>query len=225
MNANRIRTHPASRRTLAVVLAGLTVTGTLGVVAAQPGAATPAPRTAVTQSTSDAALLAFNREEERMARDLYEALAEHYGGAAPFSMITRSEQVHWTAVGTLLATHDVTDPSAGLPAGTYADPAIQTLYDGWLERGLTSLDEAYQVGVELEKRDIADLDTAIARTTLADARQVLSRLRTASERHLAAFQAAASGQARVPGAAQRAAHGMGGAAGITKVRTSGCPNR
>lgn len=130
-----------------------------------------------------------------MARDLYQALAEHYDGAAPFAMITRSEQMHWEAVGALLTRHGVPDPSTGLAAGKYADPTIQTLYDGWLKRGLTSLDTAYQVGIELEKRDIADLSGAIAGTSLTDVRQVLTRLRTASERHLSAFEAAASGQA------------------------------
>lgn len=209
MNTKRIRTHPTSRRTLAMVLAGVTMTGALGVAVAQSGAAAPGSGVTLTQATNDAALLAYNREEERMARDLYQALAEHYDGAAPFAMITRSEQMHWSAVGALLTTHGITDPSAGLAAGSYADPAIQALYDGWLQRGLTSLDAAYQVGVELEKRDIADLDSAIARTTLADARQVLTNLRTASERHLAAFQAAASGQTPLPGAGQGAGQGMG----------------
>lgn len=196
MNTNRIRAHLTTRRSIAAVLAGLTLTGTMGIAMAQNGAAAPLTGTTVVaaQSTSDAATLAFNREEERMARDLYQALAEKYDGAAPFAMITQSEQAHWTRIGDLLIAHGISDPSAGLAAGTYADPAIQSLYDGWLARGLTSLDEAYQVGIELEQRDIADLTTAVGSTTLADARQVLTALRVASERHLAAFEAAASGQ-------------------------------
>lgn len=223
MNANRIRTHTVPRRTLAMVLAGLTMTSTLGVAVAQTGAATPGSDVTLTQSTGDAALLAFNREEERMARDLYQALAEHYDGAAPFAMITRSEQMHWSAVGALLTTHGITDPSAGLAAGTYADPAIQALYDEWLQRGLTSLDAAYQVGVELEKRDIADLDTAITRTTLTDARQVLTNLRTASKRHLGAFQAAASGQDPLQGMGQGT--GAGGRTGMGRHEDGSGPMR
>ncbi len=196
MNTNQIRAHVTTRRSVAAILAGLTLTGTLGVAMAQNGEAAPSAGSTVVaaQTTSDAATLAFNREEERMARDLYQALAEKYDGAAPFAMITRSEQTHWTRIGDLLTAHGIIDPSAGLAVGTYADPAIQSLYDGWLARGVTSLDEAYRVGIELEQRDIADLATAIGSTTLADARQVLTRLRVASERHLAAFEAAASGQ-------------------------------
>ncbi|MEO7752093.1 MAG: DUF2202 domain-containing protein [Terracoccus sp.] len=196
MNTNQIRAHVTTRRSIAAVLAGLTLTGTMGIAMAQNGAAAPLTGATVVaaQTTSDAATLAFNREEERMARDLYQSLADTYDGAAPFAMITQSEQTHWTRIGDLLTAHGITDPSAGLAAGTYADPAIQSLYDGWLARGLTSLDEAYQVGIELEQRDIADLTTAITSTTLADARRVLTALRAASEHHLAAFEAAASGQ-------------------------------
>lgn len=138
--------------------------------------------------------LQFMREEERMARDLYKAFADTYDDAAPFANITRSEDRHYDAVGVLLDRYDVTDPSAGKAAGTYAFPEIQKLYDGWLAEGNASLAAAYGVGVELETADIADLKAAVNEHTEADVDQVFGSLLNASEHHLAAFQAAVDGK-------------------------------
>lgn len=129
-----------------------------------------------------------------MARDLYKAFADRYDGAAPFANITRSEGRHYDAVGVLLDRYDVTDPSAGKAAGTYAFPEIQKLYDGWLAEGNASVAAAYGVGVELETADIADLKAAINEHTEADVDQVFGSLLNGSEHHLAAFQAAVDGK-------------------------------
>lgn len=140
-----------------------------------------------------ATTLQLMREEERLARDLYAALATEHDGARPMSMITNSEQKHFDALGTLLQTYGVSDPSQGKPAGTYAFPEIQALYDQWWAEGKVSLPAAYQVGIELETRDIADLTSAINSITEADIDRVLGNLLRGSENHLAAYQAAASG--------------------------------
>lgn len=138
--------------------------------------------------------LAFMREEERMARDLYKALADQYDGAVPFSRITVSEDRHFDAVGALLDRYDVKDPSTGKAAGTYSDATIQKLYSDWLAQGKKSLDAAYDVGVALETRDIADLKAAVNDAKATDVKQVYTSLLNASEQHLKAFQAAADGK-------------------------------
>ena len=185
------RTTAAALGVAALLGAGL-VAGQ--AFAAAPGAMTTTATTAATATDSEvAAALAFSREEERMARDLYAALAAQYDGARPFSTITRSEQRHFDAIGTLLDQYDVADPSAGKTAGTYAIPAVQALYDGWLKDGKASLDAAYQVGVELEKRDIADLEKTIADDLPADVDAVLGRLLNGSRNHLAAYERAVDG--------------------------------
>jgi hypothetical protein len=137
--------------------------------------------------------LAFSREEERLARDLYAAIADRYDGARPFSMITNSEQKHFDQVGVLLDRYGVDDPSDGLPAGEYADPALQDLYDGWWADAQESLDAAYQVGIALEERDIADLRAMIAADYPSDVDATLANLLRGSENHLAAYQRAADG--------------------------------
>lgn len=188
-------------RTRAVVSAALAVAAigiggaavatptTFGISSSQPAATSTVPDPTLAKD------LAFNREEERMARDLYQLFADTYGGAAPFSMITRSEQQHFDAVGRLLTTYGVADPSAGREAGSYASPEIQSLYDAWKAQGLKSLTDAAQVGVALEKQDIADLTKSISATDKSDVKNVLNRLRNASKHHLAAFTNAADGGA------------------------------
>ena len=140
-----------------------------------------------------AAALQYNREEERLARDVYAALAAKYDNAGPFSMITRSEQQHYDAVGTLLERYGVSDPAAGREAGDYADPTLQKLYDDLMAQGNQSLDAAYDVGIAIEKQDIADLDRELAGSLPDDVRAVLTTLRAGSERHLTAYTNAANG--------------------------------
>ena len=142
-----------------------------------------------------------------MARDLYQLFSDTYD-VRVFANITRSEQQHFDAVGVLLTTYGVPDPSAGLAPGTYADPTIQALYDELSDQGLTSVADAYQVGIAVEERDIADLEETIGSVDQADVQLVLTRLRNASENHLAAFEKAASGQpAAGAGQGQKNRHG------------------
>jgi hypothetical protein len=156
------------------------------------GTATTTPSQTATASADLAETLAFTREEEKMARDLYAAIADLYDGARPFSMITNSEQQHYDAVGTLLGRYGIDDP-AGTEPGVFTNTAIQDLYDAWWARAQTSLDEAYQVGIELEQRDIADLEDLLAADQPTDVDTVLGNLLRGSQNHLAAFQRAASG--------------------------------
>lgn len=144
-------------------------------------------------STAEVATLSRMRDEERMARDLYQAFIDAYGSVRPFSNIVYSEQRHYDAIGTMLDRFGVDDPSAGLPTGTYADAEIQALYDSWLAQGSTSLRDAYAVGVELETADIADLEDAIDESGNASLDATYQNLLDASRNHLSAFQRASSG--------------------------------
>ena len=180
---------------------------------AAPGVDAVGSQAAAVPASADEAVatLAFNREEERMARDLYALFADTYDtdtyDSGPFERISSSEQQHFDAVGRLLVAYGVPDPSAGLPAGEYADPALQQLYDGWRVDGLASLEDALEVGVALEKRDIADLEDALGRLDQPDVQAVLSRLLAGSRMHLRAFSAWVDGD----GADGDGADGMIGA--------------
>ncbi len=206
-------------RTVVVLLAGGVVAGlgTTSALAASPTVApTPAAATAsVSAGVSDQvkADLAFAREEERVARDLYRALADKYNNARPFSNIVTSESRHFDAVGVLLQRYGIADPSAGKPAGKYANAELQRLYDQWLAQGSTSLAAAYQVGVALEKRDIDDLKRILGQAGLpTDVTRVYRQLLAGSENHLAAYTAAVSGAAA--GTGYPAQQGRGAGAGM-----------
>lgn len=178
-------------------------------VPAAPTAPT-APTATLSQQTKDG--LAFSREEERMARDLYAALAKVHNGARPMSMITTSEQRHYDAIGTLLTRYGLADPSAGKAAGRYAYPELQKLYDDWYARGTASRQAAAQVGVELEQRDIADLQKLLAQPAPDDVKAVYGNLLKGSQNHLAAFQRAATASGGM-GSGTGAGQGPGGRSG------------
>lgn len=220
-------------RILALAAAGTIAAGTLGVVGlAQAAPRTPLPdtsgTTASTQLTQD---LRFMREEERMARDLYAALAAEHDGTRPFSMITRAENQHWTAVGVVLTRYGIDDPSAGLAAGDYAFDELDTLYADLFAQGKDSLDGALAAGVSVEKADIADLTEVIARTTAADAKQLFENLLAGSQNHLAAFSgevtpgAGRGMQGRGPGAQNRDPQGQQNQQGGPSMQGRGGPGR
>jgi len=176
---------------MAVLLgAGLAGTAIAATQAGSTGAAASSA-TAIADDTRTADL-AFSRDEERMARDLYTLFGQTYD-AAIFDRIAASEQQHFDAVGALLTAYAITDPAVGQPAGTYANADVQKLYDQWKAQGLTSVQDAYAVGVALEQTDIADLQGILARNADADAQRVLTRLLAASQHHLEAFTNAVNG--------------------------------
>lgn len=187
----------ATRRVLtaavATVSAAVLAVGAGVTVSAQASSpTTDATDTVTTSLTAEqAADLSFTRDEERMALDLWTLFAEEYPETEVFANIAESEQRHFDAVGDKLDQYGLPDPSEGMPPGEYVVPAIQELYDAWEARGLTSLEEALQVGVELETRDIADLEALIAKDNPADIEQVYSNLCDGSYDHLAAFTAVA----------------------------------
>ncbi len=192
-------TIPTHRRlsTMAVGAAAALIMGGFGLSAAHAETTPAAPVTASANQTASATLaenLAFSREEERLARDLYQLFADTYDQARPFSNIVKSEQRHFDAVGTLLKTYGLDDPSEGRAPGSYAEPELQKLYDEWKAQGLTSQAEALKVGIDLETRDIADLRAQIAETTEADAKRVFGNLLNGSENHLKAFTNASEGR-------------------------------
>ncbi|MGX7730181.1 DUF2202 domain-containing protein [Rhodococcus sp. 2H158] len=195
------------RKTVAALAAGATL-GIAGFGTAVATAQEPDEGMGGALSTQEQSDLVVMREEERLARDLYQQFAQKWG-AQIFERISASEQRHYDAVGALLGRYGVNDPSAGLAAGTYADPQLQSAYDGWLARGLTSVEEAYAVGAELEAADIAELSTAIEVSDEDAIDRLYGKLRTGSEHHLQAFRAALTGEEPAGGHGQGQGHGQG----------------
>jgi len=108
--------------------------------------------------------------------------------APVFSTIADAETTHAAEVRLLVDRYGLSGTRIGNASTGYSNPEIQALYDTLAVQGDASLNGAFEAGVVVESRDIADLDRAIAGTTRPDIIQVYSNLRMGSESHLRAFQ-------------------------------------
>jgi len=168
-------------------------------LAAVLGSACADPAADVTSelSPSEAAGLRFTREEEKLARDVYGVMV---ASGPIFDNIGASEQKHFDAVGGLLVTYELDDPSAGLGPGVFQDPVLATLYAELVARGQPGGVAALQVGCAIEELDIRDLELALTEVTHADIAEVYESLVLGSRNHLRAFYSnvTAAGATYVP---------------------------
>jgi hypothetical protein len=139
-----------------------------------------------TLSSQQQNTLAAMAQEEKLAHDLYTAFADKYS-LPIFDRIAAAETRHLSTVRTLLARYGVNDPTVGLAAGTFSDPATQATYDRLLANGATSQNAALQAGQEVERTDITDLQKALTGLSAPDVTQAYQHLLAASRQHLAAF--------------------------------------
>ena len=126
-------------------------------------------------------------EEERMAGDVYELLAEQTG-LIVFDRIAASEDRHHDTLVMLAQAADI-DLSAisGLPAGQYADDELQSLYDSLIAQAGSSKQAALEVGIQIETLDIADLQAALVEVVGTPLWTAYSHLLEGSQHHLAAL--------------------------------------
>lgn len=143
------------------------------------------------QSLEDS--LAYMREEEKLAHDVYVFLYEQWGMQV-FQNISESEQVHTDTVKFLLEAYGLPDPAADLAAGQFSNPDLQALYDQLTALGAQSLSNALKVGAAVEEIDILDLQTRLQNDLPDDVRQAYENLLYGSFNHLAAFTSVLEGQ-------------------------------
>ena len=160
-------------------------------VAARRGFHTGSGAACGSLTATQAGDLAFVRDEERLALDLYTVFADEYPNSAIFSNIADAEQRHFDAVGGKIAKYCVLDPSAGMDPGEFVDhpghPDLQALYNILEPQGLASLEGALEAGVTVEETDIHDISGIVAKENPADIEQVYNHLLDGSYSHLAAF--------------------------------------
>jgi hypothetical protein len=159
-----------------------------------------AAETVVPLSSVEAADLAFVREEEKLARDVYQALAAI--GGPTFDNIASSEQTHMDRMKELLDLYGVPDPVAGRGPGEFQNADLKALYDALVSAGKASRNGALAVGLEIEELDIHDLDGVKARSSHDDVRGALDELIRGSRNHLRAFY----GQLSAVGGTYQAKH-------------------
>ena len=126
------------------------------------------------------------REEEKLARDVYQALFDMWGQPV-FQNIANSEQAHMDAVKALIDRYDLDDPVTGNGQGEFTNQDLQALYGELIATGGESLASALRVGAAIEEIDILDLQEHIGETDAADVLRVYESLLRGSRNHLRAF--------------------------------------
>jgi len=129
--------------------------------------------------------LLYMREEEKLARDVYNHLYTKWN-LNVFKNIAKSEQQHMDA---LLDEVDVCkfEDSVLPEAGKFNNSHIQDLYDALIAKGDLSLIDALEVGATIEDVDIFDLDNFSAKTESETLLDIYSKLTCGSRNHMRAF--------------------------------------
>ena len=137
-------------------------------------------------SDNERQFLLSMREEEKLARDVYKALAGRWG-LRGFSQIAASESKHMDAVKALLDKYGIPDPVGEDLPGVFSDGGLQELYARLIDEGSVSAAAALKVGATIEDLDIADLLKAIAGSDSRDILTVFQNLAKGSRNHLRSF--------------------------------------
>lgn len=139
-----------------------------------------------TLTAAQKAGVAAMAEEEKLAHDVYVALARTSGDVR-FTRVAAAETRHLALVRQLLTRYGIADPTAGRADGSFATAAVQKQYDAFVARGDDSPAAALAVGRDVEKADLDGLRAARAGVTAPDVLAVYDRLAAGSQRHLQAF--------------------------------------
>ncbi len=154
---------------------------------------TPSPtQTTTTTTTSTSGLtpteieaIKYMAEEEKLAYDVYNKLAEMYPNVPIFANIAKTEATHVKAVLNLAEKYGI-PIKLGAP-GQFNNTHIQELYDQLVKEGSKGLEEALKVGALIEETDIKDLQEWIAKVQHEDIKQVFECLMMGSRNHLRSF--------------------------------------
>ena len=130
--------------------------------------------------------LMLMREEEKLARDVYEYMYQKYEMKI-FDNIMGSEEAHMFAVKVMIEKYDLEDPVDDSPAGVFKSHELQEIYNALIDKGNISLTEALIVGTIIEDLDIHDLNELLKTSTNKDLIYVYENLNLGSRNHLRAF--------------------------------------
>ena len=154
--------------------------------AGAPRKAPSSTLSAETLSAADINGLAYMREEEKLAMDVYTTLYATWGTPV-FDNIALSESAHTTAVLTLINQYGLPDPAATTLPGVYLDASLQALHDQLVAQGLSSEVDALRVGALIEETDIKDIRERMALTDEVAVLKVYDKLLCGSRNHLRSF--------------------------------------
>ena len=139
-----------------------------------------------TLSLAESGSLAFMREEEKLARDVYITLYNKWRTNI-FTNISAGEQTHMDAVLQLLNKYSLPDPVGTNAVGVFNNTTLQNLYSMLVAQGSTSILDAYKVGATIEDLDIFDLKNALLSNDNQDIKLVYDMLTKGSRNHMRSF--------------------------------------
>ncbi len=141
-----------------------------------------------TVSPTESSSLAFMREDEKLANNVYKLLGTNWGTQTRvFTNIAASEASHTEAIRQLLVRYALADPAAELEDGVYQNQTLQQLYNALIQQGSLSYIDALKVGCAIEEIDILDLQIALLNIDNQDIRVVYNNLTLGSRNHLRSF--------------------------------------
>ncbi|MCG8427584.1 MAG: DUF2202 domain-containing protein [Chromatiales bacterium] len=129
--------------------------------------------------------LLYLREEEKVARDVYDLMYLLWGLPA-FDNISAAEQRHMDAVLQIIDRYGLIDSAHSQP-GIFNNPELQALYDSLVAQGEQSLIEALLVGALIEEVDLQDLNEMMASTDNGTLMGLYKKLHCGSRNHLRSF--------------------------------------
>lgn len=139
-------------------------------------------------SVAEQEFLAFMREEEKLAHDVYIQLDSLWRGyTRVFGNIANSEASHTESVRQLLVRYSLPDPTATLAAGVFQNTTLQNLYTQLVAAGSVSLLDGLKVGAAIEEIDMIDLNKALLETDNQDITLIYQNLLKGSRNHLRSF--------------------------------------
>jgi len=147
----------------------------------------------VTLFDSEEVAVLYMWEEEKLARDVYLALADTWQ-LPIFGNIARAEQKHMDLVWKLIETYGIVHPFTGDTPGVFIDPTLAPLYSSLVDLGQVSLVDALLVGAEIEDLDLYDLYRFLEETENDHLELVFHNLAKGTRNHLRAFVRALEAQ-------------------------------
>ena len=136
-------------------------------------------------NAEDSTMLVHMREEEKLARDVYNTMYEKWA-LKIFTNIAQSEQTHMDEVLKLLNKYGIPDPASSEP-GKFNNPDLQSLYTYLVAKGDSSMINGLLVGATIEDLDIYDLEEYMKKTTNTDILSTFQFLTCGSRNHMRAF--------------------------------------
>ncbi len=134
---------------------------------------------------NDIKILKHMREEEKLARDVYDYFYTKYG-LPIFDNISNAEQAHMDRVLTLLNQNGIKDPASSEP-GIFNNIELQQLYYDLIAQGDKSVIDALKAGATIEDVDIYDLMKFTKETNNPGIIRIFENLTCGSKNHMRMF--------------------------------------